>query len=86
MLSVTSVKGSGQIVLTSHGPLDEASVDALLQALSLTSENAPVLIDLSRAEISASEQLRQLAFELAKRTGPVKFLGPAWARVVRSAR
>ena len=86
MLSVTREKGSGQIVLTSHGPLDQASVDALLQALALTSENSPVLIDLSRAELSASEQLRRLAIELAKRSGPVKFIGPAWARVVRSAR
>ena len=85
MLSVTRERGTGQIILTTHGMLDESSVEALLQAVALTPEHSPVLIDLSRAQITMPDCLQRLAVELSKRSGPVKFLGPS-ATVLRPAR
>jgi hypothetical protein len=86
MLSVTREKATGQIVLSTHGVLDDPSVDALIQALTLTPESTAVLIDLSRAEVLIPDTLRRLAVELSKRSGPVKFLGPAGSRVLRPVR
>ncbi|MBS1148494.1 MAG: hypothetical protein H6Q89_192 [Myxococcaceae bacterium] len=80
MLSVTREKGSGLIVLTSTGVLDEVSVEALLRAIALTPEEAPIVIDLSRAEKLAEHSLRRLAYELAQRPGPVSFRGSAWGK------
>ncbi|MBS1151107.1 MAG: hypothetical protein H6Q89_2805 [Myxococcaceae bacterium] len=86
MLSVTREKGSGQIVLCSHGMLDDTAVTALIDALALTPEHASVRVDLSRAEVATADCLRRLAIALAKRSGKVKFLGPTWATGGRPAR
>jgi hypothetical protein len=87
MLSVTREKGSGLIVLSSTGVLDEVSVEALLRAIELTPEEAPIVIDLSRAEKLAEHSLRRLAYELAQRQGPVSFRGSTWgAPTLRASR
>jgi hypothetical protein len=86
MLSVTREPISGQVVLSAHGPLDGRSVDALIQALTLTAERAAIVVDLSRAQISTPDSLRRLAIALARREGKVKFLGPTWAKDLRPVR
>ena len=80
MLSVTRERGTGLIVLTSTGVLDHVSVEALIKAIALTPEEAPVVIDLSQAEKLAEQSLRRLAYELAQRPGPVTFRGSTWSR------
>lgn len=78
MLSVTRERGTGLIVLTSTGVLDHVSVEALIKAIALTPEEAPVVIDLSGAEKLSEQSLRRLAHELAQRPGRVSFRGSAW--------
>lgn len=86
MLSVTREKATGLIVIATTGVLDEVSVEALLRAIMLTPEQAPIVIDLSRAERLAEHSLRRLAYDLAQRPGAVSFRGSAWASPVRPPR
>jgi hypothetical protein len=87
MLSVTREKGSGLILVTSTGVLDEVSVQALLRAIELTPPDAPIVVDLSHAEKLAEHSLRRLAYGLAQRPGAVTFRGSTWSRpALRTAR
>ena len=79
MLSITRRKRGAEIVFVTHGALDVFAVNALLYALSRTPDRFSIRIDLSRAETPAPEELRQVAAALRRRSGLVRFTGPAWA-------
>lgn len=86
MLSATRERPSGQIVLKSSGILNDASVRALLQAITLAPSDAPIVIDLSEAYITDAECLGSLALGLAGRGGLVLFRGPPGAQALRQPR
>lgn len=78
MLSLTRER-SGSIVLTTTGILDEPAVRAVIDAIALVPDEAPLILDLSGARRLAEHSLRRLAYELAQRLGPVSFRGtPTW--------
>ena len=61
--------------MTTHGELNDAAVTALLEALALTDDDTPIVIDLADAgELKASKDIGLLS-ALAFRPGEVAFKG-----------
>jgi anti-anti-sigma regulatory factor len=79
MLSVTREKGTGQILVTTTGVLDEAGVEGLLRAVALAPDASSVVIDLAKAQLPDAACLRTLLAGLSHRSGQVLFRGPSWA-------
>lgn len=66
-------KEGRRLVLTTHGALDDENVDAMLEAIEQSDENAPLVIDLANAgELNAGDDIRLLS-ALAFRSGSVRF-------------
>ena len=64
-----------RMVVTTHGMLDDATVDALLQAIGMTDEEAPIVLDLADAgELHSTRELGLLS-TLAFRAGRVTVRG-----------
>jgi hypothetical protein len=75
MIAISKERGTGRIVITTHGELDDVTVSALLDALELTDEEAPIVIDLRDAgPVTTSYDLRLMS-TLAFRSGQVAFRG-----------
>jgi|GEM_PF-2835350 len=73
MIAISRERGTGRVVLTTHGELNDETVTAMLEALEQTDEDAPLLIDLADAgELKTSREVRLLS-ALAFRSGPVTF-------------
>lgn len=75
MIAITKEKGTGRVILTTHGELNDEAVTALVQALALTDDDAPIVIDLADAgELKAKSDIGLLS-ALAFRSGAVAFRG-----------
>ena len=75
MIAITKEKGSGRVILTTHGELNDDAVNALLEALAMTDDDAPIVIDLADAgELKTSRDISLLS-ALAFRSGAVAFRG-----------
>lgn len=60
-------------MLTTHGELNDEAVHALMDALALTDEESPVVIDLAHAgELNTTNDIGLLS-AIAFRSGPVAF-------------
>lgn len=74
MIAITREQ-KGKVVLTTHGALDDAAVHALLEAISLTEEEAPIVLDLADAGELTAEHEMGLLSAIAFRAGPVRVRG-----------
>lgn len=75
MIAITRERGTGRVVLTTHGELNDDAVKALMEALALTDDDAPIVIDLADAgELKTSRDIGLLS-ALAFRSGDVAFRG-----------
>ena len=75
MIAITREQGTQRVFLTPHGELNDEAVTALLDALELTDDDAPVVIDLGGAgELTATQDIGLLC-ALAFRSGSVVFRG-----------
>jgi len=73
MIAITRERGTGRVILTTHGELNDAAVAALLDALARTEDDAPIVIDLADAgELKTSHDIGLLS-ALAFRSGEVAF-------------
>ncbi len=75
MIAITREPASESVVLTADGELNDEAVAGLLNALALTVDDTPIVIDLTRAgALTAGEDIGLLC-ALAFRPGPVVFRG-----------
>ena len=75
MIAITRERGTRRIVLTTHGELNDEAVTALLEALALTDDDAPIVIDLADAgELKTTRDIGLMS-ALAFRSGAVAFRG-----------
>lgn len=75
MIAITRNPKTGRVVLATHGPLDDATVDALLEAIGMTDEEDPIVLDLADAgELKTTHEVGLLS-TLAFRAGPVTVRG-----------
>ena len=73
MIAITREQGTGRVILKTRGEFDDETVSALREALWLTDDDAPILIDLAEAgELKATVDIGLLS-ALAFRSGPVAF-------------
>lgn len=75
MIAITRDKKSGRVVLTTHGELDDTTVNALLEAIRHTEEEAPIVLDLADAGMLKAEHETGFLSALAFRSGPVAVRG-----------
>ncbi len=73
MIAITKERGTGRVILTTHGELDDAAVDSILEALALTDDDTPIVIDLADAGALKTTRDIGLLSALAFRSGDVAF-------------
>jgi hypothetical protein len=86
MIAISKERGTNRVVLTTQGDLDDAAVSALLEAIALTDDEAPLVIDLARSgELRGTREIGLLS-ALSFRAGPVVFRGarPEHDRIVKA--
>ena len=75
MIAITREPVSQRVVLTAEGELNDEAVAGLLNALSLTLDETPIVIDLTQAGAMTADNDLGLLSTLAFRSGPVAFRG-----------
>ena len=73
MIVITREQGTGRVVLTAHGELDDDTVKALIDALALADDDEPIVIDLADSGALRTSRDVGLMSAIAFRSGPVAF-------------